>query len=97
MRTGPSRSPSSLGKAIYRSTSPCLRIGDRAVACKRAIPTSIGAVVGPLCRLMGEKGAELKTTRATAPTVTKRLKRKVSLYLWPPTARMFLLETAATL
>jgi hypothetical protein len=60
---------------------PASRAGNRAVAGKRANSTSIAAVEGPLSRLIGEKGTELKTPRAAIPStcchpnVTKRWKR----------------------
>jgi hypothetical protein len=48
-------------------TGTGLRTGNRAVAGKRADPTSIAAVEGPLSRLIGGKGKELKTPRAAIP------------------------------
>src|SRR5262245_37123481 len=49
------------------TSRPASRAGNRAVAGKRANSTSIAAVEGPLSRLIGEKGTELKTPRAAIP------------------------------
>jgi hypothetical protein len=67
MRTGPSRAPSSLDKAIspvHRSRFASWQSGS---CWQTDNSTTIAAVEGPLSRLIGEKGKELKTPRAAIP------------------------------
>ena len=85
LKTGPSRAPSSRGKAISPVQVCEPAIG--AVAGQRANSKSIAAVA-PLSRLIREKGKELKTPPCCHPNVTKRLKRKVQVFNRQPLRRL---------